>query len=62
MGDVNNKDGLWWYEHPKPRRFHRCRPVTKGFALGGYVERCACGAIRPANHGPWIEKNSRKRE
>jgi hypothetical protein len=56
-----NLDGVWWYEAPKPRRFHRCRVQTFGYLRSGAtVERCACGGIRMDSLGPWIDRNSRR--
>lgn len=49
-----------WDEQPAPFRFHRCKPVEFGSSGTLFVARCACGGIQ-INHGPWIERNSRKR-
>jgi len=54
---VNDMD---WFDAPKPRRWHRCKPQTRGsFTAYGLVERCACGGVRMGGGGPWIERNSR---
>lgn len=58
---AEHRGGVSWYDAPVPRRWHRCRPQNRAyFAASGYVERCACGAIR-GNFGPWAERNSRLR-
>jgi len=49
-----------WYDAPLPRRLHRCRPASSGSVSAAFAERCACGAIR-LNHGPWDERNSRRK-
>lgn len=58
-------EGVAWHDRPRPRRWHRCRPVTRGLVgLCEGLERCACGAIRRG--GPfllfaphWLERNTR---
>lgn len=57
-----HRNGVWWYDAPLPRRWHRCKPwstgSTQSFAL---VERCACGAIRLNGESrPWMDRNSRR--
>jgi hypothetical protein len=54
-------DGVAWYDVPKPRWWHFCRPQTRGSFANGLVERCPCGATRLFGDGPWIERNSRSR-
>lgn len=57
---VQNLDGVPWFEAKRPRRWHRCKPQTRGQAgFAGYLERCACGAIsREGRH--WFDRNSRR--
>lgn len=63
-GDVRsaivNRDGVWWHEAPKPPRFHRCKPQTKGWATLDEVRRCACGGVS-LNGGRWFDRNSRSK-
>lgn len=54
-GVVEHLDGIPWYEAPRPRRWHRCKPQTRGHSIA----RCACGAIWIL--GGWVERNSRRR-
>jgi hypothetical protein len=55
-------NGAAWVDVPRPRRWHRCRPQTRGFfATSGYSERCACGGWRPEPYGQWARRNERKR-
>lgn len=57
-----NRDGVWWYQAPLPRRWHRCSVWSTGEVQPFLViERCACGAVRMARENPWIEKNSRRK-
>lgn len=58
--DAENLDGVWWHAAPKPRRWHRCKPQTRGRLDGRTIERCACGAVRIDGH-QWFERNSRTR-
>jgi hypothetical protein len=55
--------GPHWYNTPLPKVRHVCRVVESGPVNGSVIERCACGAIRPADwpNGEWIERNSRRR-
>jgi hypothetical protein len=46
-----------WFDAPKPRRWHRCKPHTAAATRLGFVQRCACGAAR-FDDCPWIERNS----
>lgn len=57
---LEHVNGVHWFDAPKPWRWHRCRPQTRGFILGDFIERCACGGLRYDGHGPWIERNSRR--
>lgn len=51
--------GIPWWDAPKPRRIHRCRPQTEGFMnYFTLVQRCACGAIS-THGGRWRDKNSK---
>lgn len=62
---VHNLDGVWWHQAKKPRRLHVCSTQTKAWTGAGslhYVERCACGAIRFQNYGPWINRNERRQK
>lgn len=56
--DIEDLDGIDWLDAPTPSLFHRCKPQTKGW-MGGvrYIQRCACGATRLSERGPWIGKN-----
>lgn len=58
--EVWHLDGVAWADAPLPRRFHRCRPQTKG-TTGFFirVQRCACGAYRD-NYLIWIRRNERR--
>lgn len=61
VGDAHHRDGVPWYAAPLPCRWHLCRPQTQQITgLGELVQRCACGAIRPANRRRWSEKNTRR--
>lgn len=55
---LSHRDGVPWWEAPRPRWWHRCKPQTIGYH-NGIVERCACGAIRFSGFGPWVNRNSR---
>lgn len=59
---LEHLDGVDWYHARLPRRRHHCQPQTRGFLGFGYVERCACGAIRDRANGSWLERNSRKKK
>ena len=54
--------GVSWYDAPRPRRFHRCTPQTRGSLRDSIdvIERCACGALRYADDGVWMERNGKK--
>jgi hypothetical protein len=57
--NVEHRDGLPWWDAPKPRRWHKCAAQTSGTVNNfEQVDRCACGAIR-RNGGRWFERNSR---
>lgn len=58
LGDNFHRDGIPWFNAPRPRRFHRCTPWTSGWAGFDRVDRCACGGIRRRGHW-WFERNSR---
>lgn len=59
--DLENRDGLWWYEAPLPTRFHRCRAwTTQWIGETKRIQRCSCGSVR-MGLGRWMEKNSRRR-
>ena len=51
--------GVGWFDAPRPRRWHRCQPQTRGFFHLRLTERCACGGVRLDGCGPWIERNQR---
>lgn len=51
--------GVDWMDAPKPRRWHKCKPQTRGEFGLELVERCACGGARLFGFGPWVERNSR---
>lgn len=54
-----NKNDVPWFDAPKPRWWHRCKPWTIGAGYSLIVQRCACGAIRQGARGPWIMRNGR---
>lgn len=58
---LDNLNGVSWTDASVPRPLHRCKPQTRAFLLGDYVERCACGAVSFDGDGLWIERNSRKK-
>lgn len=61
---VEDLNGVDWCEAPRPRRWHRCKPQTRGCFVRfqcEVVERCACGATRFDGRGPWMERNSRRK-
>lgn len=57
---IENREGVWWYKAPIPRRWHRCKPWTTGISNHRVIYRCACGAIRVDPDGNWWERNSRR--
>lgn len=63
--EFTHVNGVWWYDAPLPRRWHRCTVWSSG-AIDGFginmVERCACGAICHRGDRIWIERNSRRAE
>jgi hypothetical protein len=59
---LESAGGVLWADAPLPRRWHRCRPQTRGWIRAGYTERCACGAGRLAAHGRWAWRNERRKE
>ncbi len=53
--------GVGWHDARRPRRWHRCRPQTRGVFSSVYTERCACGALRSSETlGRWVDRNTRK--
>lgn len=67
VGTIHAVDDVWWYDAPLPRRWHRCRPWTTGTIEGDHlgptpIHRCACGAMRFGETGPWIHRNERRRK
>lgn len=58
---IENKDGVTWSEAPLPKRFHKCRPQSRGWIKFSFIERCACGAHRYDGCGSWMLKNSRRK-
>lgn len=58
---LENIDGVAWHEAPKPWRWHRCKPQTRGRFSDLAVDRCACGGMRYMGDDFWIERNSRRR-
>lgn len=59
---LDHLEGVAWYDAPLPRRWHLCRPQTRGSFRALYSERCACGATRLGIDRFWAERNSRRRE
>ena len=51
--------GVSWADAPRPRRWHRCKPQTRGFFHGRMTYRCACGAAAVDWPEIWINRNSR---
>jgi hypothetical protein len=47
-GWTRSLNGVPWFKAKRPRRWHKHWAQTKGMG----VERCACGATRPAGY-PW---------
>ena len=59
---IEHLDGVAWHEAPIPRRWHHCKPQTRGVMhYFTEVERCTCGAIRLNGDGHWMERNERTR-
>jgi hypothetical protein len=56
---IQNLEGVWWHEAPKPSRWHKCWIQTVGYASFS-VQRCACGAARMSRWDRWVKRNSRK--
>ena len=58
LESVEDLDGVSWHKAPVPRRFHCCRPQTRGRLESEFrlVERCACGATRLDGSGPWMSR------
>ena len=55
----HRRDDTPWDEAPRPPRWHRCRPWTKGQHItDAVIYRCACGARRTDEH-PWTDRNTR---
>lgn len=54
---IESLGGVDWNEAPLPYPWHRCAAQTRGWIGLSYTERCACGAIRMRNSGPWLERN-----
>ncbi len=51
-----------WYRQPLPPADHQCRTAQSGaISTGAFYERCACGGIS-RNGGPWMERNSRRKQ
>ena len=53
--------GILWADAGLPYPWHRCEPQTRGWFGLNYVERCACGAIRDRNRGPWLDRNQTRK-
>lgn len=51
-----------YMKEPIPRRWHRCKIAMFGVIGGEIFDRCACGGIRVGRVGPWLERNSRRKE
>src|ERR1022692_3959607 len=54
---IESLDGIEWGNGDPPRRWHRCRPQTRGWIGPDYTERCNCGAARMDPSGLWIHRN-----
>lgn len=63
--EIGHKGGVPWWKADLPRRFHRCRPQTIGWATAGAPTcyRCACGAMGEAYKGrlSWVDRNARRK-
>jgi hypothetical protein len=60
LGIVNTK-GVFWYDAPLPRRWHRCKPWTNIITIR--KSHCACGAwsYYDGHHKKvWVGKNCRR--
>lgn len=52
-------DGVDWLDAPTPPAGHACVPQLRAtFSAGGWVYRCACGAISYDAHH-WTERNTK---
>jgi hypothetical protein len=60
LSGLYNLGGVPWWEAPIPRRWHRCKPQTKGWS-GRMVFRCACGASAVDDTRHWFDRNQRRR-
>jgi len=58
---ISHLGGVPWFEAPRPRRWHRCRPQSEGWIDGEFIQRCACGGISFDRDGIWIKRNERSR-
>jgi hypothetical protein len=58
---IESIGGVGWSDAGLPRRWHRCRPQTRGSVRHRYTERCACGGMRLAPNGPWLNHNETRR-
>ena len=58
---MRHLDGIPYWDAKTPRRWHRCKPQTRGFFDGALVERCACGGISSASSSIWHERNTKRR-
>lgn len=56
---LEHLDGVDWFDAPPPPRWHKCVAQTRGWMLGGFIERCACGGARLHRPGPWLDRNER---
>jgi hypothetical protein len=56
---IEELDGIHWTDAPLPPRWHRCKPQTRGYATGEFVQRCACGAVWIL--GGWTNRNERRK-
>jgi hypothetical protein len=56
---IEHREGVAWYDARIPAPWHRCKPQTRGYVAGMWIERCACGSIS-VDVGPWEERNTRK--
>lgn len=56
---TEHRGGTPWYDAQAPRRRHRCTPQTRAMSPSGYIERCACWAVR-VDGGDWAAPYSQR--
>ena len=51
--NIQHRDGVDWFDAPKPFRVHKHRWQTRAVVDGEIVERCRCGAFGDGE-GHWM--------